>query len=75
MICCAILSTERIKNEPTRNTCQFIRGSSTDSEADGGVALEGFFEAFVETVIDGLGCRYNARKKEIADDNLPVLKT
>jgi len=52
-----IASNER-SNKKNERFLSLVSESSADGEADGSVALEGFFEAFVEAVVDGLGCQY-----------------
>ncbi len=49
-----------------------FRESTSDSEADGGVTLEGFLEPFVETLV-GLGrLGDETRKGKLANDDLAV---
>ena len=50
----------------------FWMGLSSDYEADGSVALEGFLEALVEAVVSCLRLCYDSRKCRFANDNLTV---
>ena len=45
---------------------------SVNLEVDGSTTLEGFFQAFVETLVGGIRLGDEPRKGELANDNLAV---
>ena len=49
-----------------------FRELTSNSEADGGVALEGFLEPFVETLVGFCRLGDETRKGKLANDNLAV---
>ena len=59
--CAILLSVLRGQTQAKRPGGRLALRSSANSQADGGVALEGLFEAFVEAVIGRLRGGYYTR--------------
>ena len=57
--------------ESERLSARF-RESTSNGEVDGSATLEGFLQAFVETLVGGSRLGDEPRKGELANDNLAV---
>jgi len=59
------------KMESERLSARF-RESTSNGEVDGSATLEGFLQAFVETLVGGSRLGNKTRKGKLANDNLAV---
>ena len=69
MTCRIMDDVEKMKSE--RLSARF-RESTSNVEVDVSATLEGFFQAFVETLVGGSRLGDEPRKGELANDNLAV---
>ena len=69
MTCRIMDDVEKMKSE--RLSARF-RESTSNVEVDGSATLEGFLQAFVETLVGGSRLGDEPRKGELANDNLAV---